>query len=186
MIEVVNIIIFSDVFGITPALIEFKEQLGANTIVDPYKGKIMDFISESEAYSYFISKVGFDSYVSKVLKIMALVNCETTVIGFSIGASAIWRSSESNNNNRIKQAFCFYGSQIRNFTLVNPCYKINMVFPKSELHFDVTELIKTLEEKRYVKIKRVDYFHGYMNSNSINFNPIGYKDSVEILRKMIS
>ena len=181
-----NIIIFSDVFGITPALIELAEQLRAENIVDPYQGKIMDFMSEAEAYSYFISKIGLDSYVSKVLNIMALVNCETTVIGFSIGASAIWKSSERNNNNHVKQAFCFYGSQIRNLTQINPCYKMNMVFPKSELHFDVIALIKTLENKKYVEIKRVNYFHGFMNSNSTNFNAIGYKESVEILRKMIS
>ena len=102
-----NIIIFSDVFGITPALIELAEQLRAENIVDPYQGKIMDFMSEAEAYSYFISKIGLDSYVSKVLNIMALVNCETTVIGFSIGASAIWKSSERNNNNHVNKHFVF-------------------------------------------------------------------------------
>jgi len=32
-----SIIIVSDVFGITPALIKIKASLGANIIVDPYQ-----------------------------------------------------------------------------------------------------------------------------------------------------
>ena len=181
-----NIIIFSDVFGLTPGLIELKDQLGANTIVDPYQGKMMGFNSEAEAYSYFISEVGLDSYVSKVSKVIASEYRETCIIGFSIGASAIWISSENIHNNLIKRAFCFYGSQIRNYTKVNPCYKTNLIFPKSELHFNVPELIKTLEDKHNLEIKHVEYLHGFMNVDSTNFNNIGYKNYIVLLQKMIN
>ncbi len=177
-----NIIIVSDVFGITPALLQLKDQLGANTIIDPYKGECMDFKNEAGAYSYFIDTVGLDNYVLKVLKELTSVDCKTTLIGFSIGASAIWRSSLSNVNNLIQQAFCFYGSQIRNSVQIEPCFKINLVFPKSESHFDVDELIKKLEIKPNVKITQVDYLHGFMNYHSSNYNNIGYQDHIALLQ----
>lgn len=177
-----NIVIVSDVFGITPALIKLKEKLGVTIIIDPYNGKSMDFKNEAEAYSCFIAKIGLDNYISIVLKALASLDGKTTLIGFSIGASAIWRISLTNKNNFIKQAFCFYGSQIRNFTQIDPCFKINLLFPKSEPHFDVVELIKKLEAKANVKITQVEYLHGFMNYYSNNFNKTGYQRYVTLLR----
>lgn len=174
-----NTIIFSDVFGITPALIKLKEKLGANSIIDPYEGEYMGFKNEAEAYSYFVSEVGLDRYVLKVLKILSKLKCKTTLVGFSIGASAIWRISEINTNNFIKHAFCFYGSQIRNYTQITPCFKTYLVFPKSELHFDVSNLIDKLVNKHNVDITQVEYLHGFMNSHSSNFNKTGYSESID-------
>jgi dienelactone hydrolase len=181
-----NIIIVSDVFGITAALLKLKDEIGANTIIDPYKGECMDFENEDEAYSCFMNDVGLDNYASEVFKNTESLNCETILIGFSIGASVIWKSSVKNESNYIQQAFCFYGSQIRNAIEIEPCFKINLVFPKSELHFDVTELIKNLETKPNVKISQVDYLHGFMNYHSSNFNHVGYKEHITLLRSTAS
>jgi dienelactone hydrolase len=180
-----SIILVSDVFGTTPALLSLKNKLGADTIVDPYKGESLDFKSETEAYSYFIKTVGLDNYVSKLSKVLASLDGQITIIGFSIGASAIWRLSVINENNRIKQAFCFYGSQIRNFTQIAPCFEMNLVFPKSEDHFDVLKLIEKLEIKPHVKITQVEYSHGFMNYHSSNFNDVGYQDYIALLRSTV-
>ncbi|MBA6351201.1 hypothetical protein [Colwellia sp. BRX9-1] len=177
-----NIVIVSDVFGMTPALIKLKDKLGVTTIVDPYNGKSMDFKNEAEAYSYFMAEVGLDRYISIVLEALVSLDGKTTLIGFSIGASAIWRISQTNENNFIKQAFCFYSSQIRNFTQIDPYFKINLIFPKNEAHFDVIELIKKLEVKANVKITQVEYLHGFMNYHSNNFNNTGYQKYVTLLR----
>ena len=176
-----NIIIFSDVFGITPALIKLKEQLGASRIIDPYDGEYMAFNNEADAYSYFVTQVGLDSYVSKILITLSYLECKTTLIGFSIGASAIWRLSHNITNNLIEQAFCFYGSQIRNFTQITPCFNIHLIFPKKESHFDVRKLIGTLENKANVEITQVEYLHGFMNFHSSNFNEVGYSKTIDLL-----
>jgi dienelactone hydrolase len=181
-----NIIIVSDVFGITPALLQLKDKVGSNTIIDPYKGKCMGFKNEAEAYSCFIKTVGLDNYVSKVLKDLGSLDCKTTLIGFSVGASAIWRISISNVNNLVQQAFCFYGSQIRNSVQIEPIFKINLVFPKCESHFDVDELIKKLEIKPNVQITQVDYLHGFMNFHSSNYNSIGYQEHIALLQSTAS
>ncbi len=176
-----NTIIFSDVFGITPALIKLKEQVGASSIIDPYDGEYMGFNNEADAYSYFVTKVGLDSYVSKILITLSSLESKATLIGFSIGASAIWRLSHNITNNLIQQAFCFYGSQIRNFTQITPCFKIHLIFPKKESHFDVCKLIGTLENKPNVAITQVEYLHGFMNFHSSNFNEIGYFKTIDSL-----
>ncbi|MFT7007206.1 MAG: dienelactone hydrolase [Colwellia sp.] len=181
-----SIILVSDVFGITPALLKLKDKLGASIIIDPYKGKSMAFNNETEAYSCFINTVGLDSYVSKVLKTLVSLNNQTTLIGFSVGASAIWRLPIKNEDHIIKQAFCFYGSQIRNFTKIEPCFKIHLVFPKSESHFDVSKLKKELTKKQNVITTQVEYLHGFMNYYSSNFNQIGYDKHVALLRSNAS
>lgn len=177
-----NIILVSDVFGITPALLTLNDELGANFIIDPYQGKQMGFNNETDAYSYFITSVGLDSYVAEVIKVLTLLDCQTTLIGFSVGASAIWKVSESDEHNMIKEAVCFYGSQIRNFTQIAPCFTIKLVFPKNEPHFDVVKLIEKLKNKPNVKTTQIDYLHGFMNYYSTNFDKVGYKNSVALLQ----
>jgi dienelactone hydrolase len=177
-----SIILVTDVFGITPALLQLKDKLEANTIIDPYKGKSMAFNNEAEAYSCFMSTVGLDKYVSKVFTALASIDSQTTLIGFSVGASAIWRLPINNKNNIIKQAFCFYGSQIRNFTKIIPYFKTHLVFPKSESHFDVSKLNDELTKKNNVITTQVDYLHGFMNYYSSNFNQVGYDQHVALLR----
>ena len=180
-----NTILFSDVFGTTPALIKLKEQLGAISIIDPYEGEYMSFNNEADAYSYFVTNVGLDRYVSNVLKVLSDLQCKTTLIGFSIGASAIWRISQNNKNGLIEQAFCFYGSQIRNYTQITPCFKTHLVFPKRESHFDVSELIDQLVIKQNVDITQVEYLHGFMNAHSSNFDEVGYNETINSMAMLI-
>jgi hypothetical protein len=178
-------IILSDVFGITPALIQLKDKLGANRIIDPYDGKFMSFINEADAYSYFVKEVGHDIYLSQIVKYLLKIECKTTLIGFSIGASAIWRLSEDNTINNIEQAFCFYGSQIRNYTQIVPQFKTHLIFPKKETHFDVSKLIQKLKNKDNVHITQVEYLHGFMNSHSNNFDKVGYSTNIHSIALLV-
>lgn len=178
-----NIIIFTDVFGITPGLIKLQDELGANTIVDPYQGKMMNFDNEAHAYSFFITNIGLDSYFSIVSNVLASINRHSTLIGFSVGASAIWSSSLCKKNHFIKEAYCFYGSQIRNFTKITPDFTINLIFPEQELHFDVCNLIKVLEVKNKVDIVKTKYLHGFMNVYSDNFNEQAYNYYVDLFKE---
>jgi dienelactone hydrolase len=179
-------ILVSDVFGVTPALLEIAKKLGACSIIDPYKGQIMDFDNEADAYSYFVKTAGLDNYLSTVLKALELIESPITIISFSVGASVVWRLSEIKDHNLIKQAFCYYGSQIRNFTKIEPRFKINLVFPASESHFDVLELQNNLSTKNNVTTKKVKYLHGFMNYYSSNYSEYGYTEHIELLRSTAS
>jgi len=176
-----SIIIVSDVFGVTPALLEIADKLGTCSIIDPYQGQFMEFKNEADAYSYFVKAVGLDNYLSILLKTVESNENPVTLIGFSVGASVVWRLSEIKGDNLIKQAFCYYGSQIRKFTKIEPRFKINLVLPVSEPHFDVLELQNSLSIKNNIKIKKVKYLHGFMNYHSSNYNEYGYKEHIELL-----
>ena len=176
-----SIILVSDVFGVTPALLAISEKFGACSIVDPYEGQMMGFENEAEAYSYFVKTVGLDNYLSQLLQAVKLIEHQTTLIGFSVGAAVTWRLSEIKGNHLIKQAYCFYGSQIRNFTHIEPNFEMNLVFPKSEPHFDVVELKNILSLKAKVKAERVEYLHGFMNYYSTNYSNSGYTKYIDFL-----
>ena len=141
----------------------------------------MGFQNEADAYSYFVKKVGHDSYLAILFKVVESIQQQVTLIGFSVGATAIWRLSESKGNIFIKQAFCYYGSQIRNFTQIEPCFKINLVFPASEAHFDVVELRTSLSSKNNVTTEKVKYLHGFMNYHSSNYSEYGYTEHIKRL-----
>mgnify|MGYP000412717525 FL=1 len=53
-----NLVLVSDIFGKTPALVTLAKKLNANMIVDPYSGVDMAFNSEQQAYEYFIQHSG--------------------------------------------------------------------------------------------------------------------------------
>jgi len=174
-------ILVSDVFGVTPALLEISKKLAACTIVDPYKGEMMAFKNEAEAYSCFMEKVGLDEYLTRLIEVVENIDKTTTLIGFSVGASTIWRLSEKLKNTLVKQAFCYYGSQIRNFTEVQPRFKINIILPKTEVHFDVVALQASLANKSNVNTQRLEYLHGFMNYHSSNYHSDGYTKQLDFL-----
>ena len=178
-----SIILVSDVFGKTPALVQLSEALNAEVIVDPYRGKNMAFKSEAEAYSYFMEEIGFDVYLAELKMILDAKLSVSTLIGFSIGASVVWKLSETASCDSVKRAICYYGSQIRHLTAVSPQIEVELVFPKSEPHFDVLELQASLSKKPNVKTTVVDYLHGFMNYYSNNYNQQAYNEQVALLRR---
>ncbi|NVK75672.1 MAG: hypothetical protein HWE24_19540 [Oceanospirillaceae bacterium] len=175
-------ILVSDVFGKTPALIKLSEELNARVIVDPYNGVNMNFKNEAEAYSYFMEQVGLETYLSKLLEVIESIDTISTLIGFSIGASIIWKLSEKSSVKNIERGICYYGSQIRNFKEVNPSFEVELIFPKKESHFDVLELQSELSRKQNVKIIKTPYLHGFMNLYSTNYSPTGYVEQLNWLR----
>jgi len=180
-----SIVLVSDVFGKTPALVQLSEALNGKVIVDPYDGKDMNFANEAEAYAYFMAEVGFEVYLAKLKKALVPSQSVSTLIGFSIGASLVWKLSESVDCDLVKRATCFYGSQIRNLTEVAPKIDIELIFPKSEPHFNVSELIVNLSKTPRVTTTQVDYLHGFMNFYSDNFNQQAYNEHLELLRGRI-
>jgi dienelactone hydrolase len=178
-------IIVSDIFGRTSALEKIAEALSGDVdIFDPYDSEHMAFNSEAQAYAYFSSEVGLEAYTDMLSRKLASQTNQVSLIGFSVGASAIWRISEKEELKNISNAICFYGSQIRNYIDITPKFPIQLIFPSSESHFLVSELIHSLEGKEGIEIHRADFPHGFMNSHSENFYQRGYDQFMKSLCKV--
>lgn len=58
---------------------------------------------------------------------------------------------------------------------------MELIFPKTEPHFHVSEIEDNLSKTPNVKTIRVDYLHGFMNYYSNNYNEQGYREQVDLL-----
>lgn len=175
-------IIVSDIFGKTKALETISESLsGTVEIFDPYNSALMNFESESQAYSYFTNEVGLDKYTEILEAYVTKLNKPVSLLGFSVGASAIWKISEKREYRHISGALCFYGSQIRNYQDIIPHFPIQLVFPSFENHFSVSDLVLRLSQIDRVEIHQSGFLHGFMNSDSQNFNQKAYARYLQAL-----
>jgi len=168
----------SDIFGRTPAFETLCKELSQTAPkvhpIDPYKGVDPEFETEALAYEYFMAQVGLEQYQSILMDSLSRSGPDTVLIGFSIGASVIWKISGRPLFRHIKKAFCFYGSQIRLNASIDPLFDIELLFPEQEPHFDVDELISMLKGKSRVTCSKAKGLHGFMNKLSPHFDPACY------------
>jgi len=185
-----QLIIVSDIFGKTPELISFsdnfKKMYQTIRIVDPYGGAINNFKDEQAAYDSFQTNCSLALFSEKVADAISLSENSIDLIGFSVGASAIWKISEFDLPNHIKNAFCFYGSKIRDLVHINPTFFITLIFPKSEKHFSIEALFSEIVKKKNVYCEMTIYNHGFMNQRSVNYNEDAYKMFTDYIKQNIT
>ncbi len=176
-----KVVLVSDIFGKTPALLKMANDLNADRIIDPYKGETMGFETEIQAYDYFMDQVGIEQYLALLQEHIDFTEEPVSLVGFSVGASVIWRLSETETAKNVCRGFCFYGSQIRHAIDVQPRFDIELILPRYESHFDVATLLSQLKAKRQVIASQVDYLHGFMNPHSENYDELGYQQQIHRL-----
>lgn len=185
-----QLIVASDIFGRTQALEDltrnFTKYYKTVQIVDPYEGESIDFEREIDAYKYFQETCGIDVLSEKIKETISGTIPQIDLIGFSVGASAIWDISDSDFYPNIGKAFCFYGSRIRNMTSTNPKFRINLIFPVVEEHFSIDDLIYKTSKKKQVTSIKTEYYHGFMNKKSVNYSHTGYEKYIDYLKHQIA
>ena len=108
----------------------------------------MGFQTEQKAYEFFMANVGLDAYCDLLFSMLGKIPGPTGVVGFSMGASAVWKISESLITGNVKRIVCFYGSQVRHMTTIRPVVVVDHVLPAHEPPFDVDELAIRLSGKK--------------------------------------
>lgn len=185
-----KIIIASDIFGRTQELEEIASQLstGAShvTLIDPYEGLNHDFKNEDEAYSLFQREIGIERYMEKVYRAAADISSSLFLVGFSIGASAIWAISDKLTVHKGARAICFYGSQIRFYTEIMPAISMELIFPAHEPHFNLDQLIAQITLKHNVEWSKETKLHGFMNKRSVNFDRPAYERYLNYLKERLA
>jgi dienelactone hydrolase len=151
-------------------------------IIDPYNGIHHHFETQAHAYDYFMKQVGLKKYQAILKDRLIPSGPGIVLIGFSVGASAIWGISHLSSLKQVQKAFCFYGSRIRQNTWINPIFDMELIFPEQEPHFDVDNLINCLQKKDQVTCTKTTGLHGFMNELSPHFDPGCYADFIEHLK----
>ncbi len=182
-----NLVIISDIFGQTAALKSLADEIATKvTIIDPYQGEIMNFQNEQQAYDYFIANLGLSAYVDIITQQLSALTSTSSLLGFSMGSSAIWQYISNKPNGHIAQAIGFYGSQIRHYLSCTPKTPVTLIMPKAEPHFSVQELAQQLSVFKRVKIEHANYQHGFMNSHSHNFDNDGYRLYLNRIKELLN
>lgn len=180
-------VVVSDIFGKTKALEKLCRNIATEyEIIDPYSGEDMGFKNEAQAYEHFAGNIGLDHYSNHLLKHLEGNQIQINLLGFSIGASAIWKISSSLKREIAKHVAGFYGSQIRKYLEVEPAVVIELYLPAFEPTFSISALADRLTSKMNVRVHQTGYLHGFMNELSVNFSREGYIGQVNRLREWAS
>jgi dienelactone hydrolase len=177
-----NTIIVADIFGKTTALDEIAASISHEVeILDPYNAEVMNFRDETEAYRYFSTEIGLEAYAALLLETITAKTGPIMLIGFSVGAAAIWKISQLAAASHVASAIGFYGSQIRYSADITPLFPVKLIFPAAEPHFSISALIGTLSNTDKVQIQQVNSLHGFMNRHSQNFDTADYEQFMKEL-----
>lgn len=163
-------IVASDIHGVTAELRSMIETVIRDAIfLSPWDTDTCPFADEQEAAAVFISQNGIESYAEKI---SAAANHEPAyIIGFSVGASAAWLHSASDNCNPDSAATLFYGSRIRDYLSLTPKFGITTVFAEMESSFSPREIVDSVARDNVRAFIEPGTVHGFMNPRSVSFSP---------------
>ena len=185
-----DLLIVPDIFGKTDELLDFRRNFESFyrriDILDPYHGVSVDCADETTAYAAFQQHCGLDALTRLVRDAARCSGQNLDIIGFSVGASAVWAMSDTPEANGIGQAFCFYGSRIRDYLDRRPAFPVDLIFPCKEPHFSVRAVMDCLCGPENVACIQTDYLHGFMNPRSVNFDAEGCREYTERLTAWMS
>ncbi len=167
-----SIIITTDIFGLcesTDKLALFLSKFSSKVeLIDPYQGIRQNFKNEQQAYQAYIKNCGHDKYFELLTDSIKTIKPDL-LIGFSAGASAVWRATALEGNS-CKKAVCFYPSQIRNHLNIKPKISTHVIFPHKETSFDVNSISNAISDNKKVNCKITTFEHGFMNKLSGAYN----------------
>ena len=184
-LKFMTVLIATDVFGKTPALASLVRSLGQECLViSPFDDEHSDFRSEQNAYQAFIAQGGLTRYVEKITTLLETLQLDIKpnsahdlenkldVIGFSVGASALWMIAASRLARKIGSAHLFYGSRIREYTHLQALCPTRLILAEREATFDPVKLIQQLrrnQTKELLVELAANTSHGFMNPYSGGF-----------------
>ena len=170
------IIVLHEIYGINPHMQWIcKQYLGAGfDVLCPNFVKSGDYFAycrEEEAYQYFVKHIGFSSMANEVNTMLMKARTDyehVFLLGFSVGATAAWICSETEN--AADGVICYYGSRIRDYQNITPKCPILLILAKEEKSVNVSELASALGQKQFVSVHMINGKHGFSDPFSKHYN----------------
>lgn len=182
-----NCLLVTDIFGDGPWLQQVRETIepyAQITCVSPYSSK-QAFDHEHQAYQAYCQDCGHENYLYKVRAALQQLSTYTLALGFSAGASALWRALSDYSGDHVQHFIGFYPGQIRNALALNTQISTTLVFPSHESHFDLVPVKSALRKKDKVEVLDSAWLHGFMNPCSEGFHVYGQKMGLEIIEQKL-
>ncbi len=141
--------------------------------------------SEQEvAYRYFTDNIGFDKGTDIVIKLAKQFESSYKrifLVGFSVGATIAWLSSESG---LFSGVICCYGSRIRDFTGISPSCPALLIFSSHEESFNVKDFVSGFK-KPGVKVQMLEGNHGFADPYSTEYNKASAEKAFDLIKGFI-
>ncbi|MBV8123323.1 MAG: hypothetical protein JO370_04485 [Paucibacter sp.] len=164
-----RIVVASDIHGVHDQLRSQLAILGQPTIVSPWPGEGHSFASEKDAATEFHLRDGLASHEQKIAE---AVNGENAVlIGFSVGATSLWRYVSSIRCNPKSRAILYYGSRIRDCVELVPRCPTTVFLAEHEPSFDPKSVVASIRKSGAICSIIAGTGHGFMSSTSKHYRP---------------
>lgn len=149
-----------------------------------YRENPYDYSENEMAYQYFNDIKGFEQYrlVNQLIEQIRPKYDEVILIGFSAGATIAWSCSE---NPMCDKVIGYYGSRIRDYADVKPTCPVLLIFA-CEDSFDVVKVAEDLNARKNVAVHILAGKHGFMDSDSVNYNVETSKISNKITNEFLN
>ena len=162
-------IVASDIHGVHERLRSQLAVLGNLTIVSPWPGEGHPFATEQDAVAEFHLRDGLASYEKKIAEV---VNGEAAeLIGFSVGATSLWRYVASAQCNPNSRAILYYGSRIRDCAELVPRCSTSVFFAEHEPSFDPQSVAASVRKSGALCSIIGGTHQGFMSSASNHYRP---------------
>jgi Dienelactone hydrolase and related enzymes len=137
-----------------------------------------------EAYRYFVNKVSFEVFhqVNILIEQLKKQYEKVILLGFSIGATVAWRCT---SNALCDGVIGYYGSRIRDYISVVPKCPTLLLFAEED-SFDVAGVAEVLKNYENVTVEILEGRHGFLDSDSVNYNRKSSNLALELTEKFLS
>lgn len=179
-----NIIIATDIHGINDQLRHLFHTLGDELIfLSPWDSVSSPYSNEQEAVAAFQADHGLEKYQQKIAQQAG--KSPALLIGFSVGATALWRHIASDHYHPQSQAYLYYGSRIRDHQNLIPRCQTKVIFAEHEASFKPADILANITHPHVACSIISDTRHGFMNPHSANFREELARREVDYLRTLV-
>lgn len=175
-----KIIVASDIYGITPAVRSLAESLGRHSVVlAPWDGEGCPYATEQEAHAAIVAGDGLAGYTARVTA--AAGEAPAFLVGFSVGATAIWLHAAGAGCHPDSRAVLFYGSRIRNHLALRPRCRVRAIFAEHEAAFAPKDIVARIASENVAVHIEPGASHGFMNPLSPGYDAALERKYVELI-----
>lgn len=170
------LLLLTDIWGINESVQVLSDAFNKvnvpHIMLSPYDD-LPVFEDEAQAYAHFKELGGIQSFQTKVERLLVQRNePQINILGFSAGGSVAWRLAAQHSN--IAYCICFYPGQIRHDLALIPRNPVDIIFPKSESHFELDPVIHSLSKTINTRVIKTSYSHGFANAQTPNYDAIQF------------